>query len=292
VIVWLDGPGEVADRTRVAGVREIGSRAVALSRLRAHGVPVPHGFVLGRTLFTEFTATLHRGTQSQKSPPKLSPPVLKEIAKALLSLGGSVAIRRSPLGENQHSGVWQVVSGGRPERETYLHLTDAAEVHEAVRRIWGGGAGGSSPIPVAIVVQRFIQPEVSAVARRDPADDSVLHVQSTLGIGDLLAAGLVVPDRHTVRACDGTVLASSLGRKAQMTVAKSDGGVVRVPVPATSARAIALDNAKLAELAALWRAAESALGQLTQVAMGWSQNHWYVTSVVEAQPNAEDIQLR
>ena len=284
MIVWLDGPGEVADRDRGPDVREIGSRALALSRLCASGVPVPHGFVLGRTLFADFTAALHR--DARRSPPKLAPQVLKEIASAIGALGGSVAIRRSPLGDNNRSGVWQVVSGGRPERETYLHLTDAAEVHEAVRRIWGGGAGGSSPIPVAIVVQRFMQPEVSAVAHRDAAEPDHLHLQSTLGIGDLLAAGLVVPDRHTIRCRDGSVLASSLGRKAQMTVARPDGGVVRVPVPATSARTIALDAAKLIAAAALWRAAEEALGPLTQIAMGWCQGHWYVTSVVEAQSAA------
>jgi phosphoenolpyruvate synthase/pyruvate phosphate dikinase len=281
VILWLDGPDEVPNREGRPDVHEVGSRAMALSRLRAAGLPVPHGFVLGRTLFNEFTAALHRGTQ--KSPPKLAAQVVKEIANAIGALGGSVAIRRSPLGGNNRSGVWQVVTGGRPERETYLHLTDVAEVHEAVRRIWGGGAGGSSPVPVAIVVQRFMQPEVSAVAGREASEPDVLQVQSTLGIGDLLAAGLVVPDRHTIRYRDGAIVTSSLGRKAQMTVPLQDGGVVRVPVPPAAARTLALDADKLAAVAALWRAAEEAIGPLTQIAMGWRDGHWYVTSVVEAQ---------
>jgi phosphoenolpyruvate synthase/pyruvate phosphate dikinase len=280
VILWLDGPGAGVDRDRGPELREIGARAVALSRLRASGVPVPRGFVLGRTLFNEFTAQLHR--ELHPAPPKLSPPVLKEIAAAVQALGGAVAIRRSPLGANQTSGVWQAVSGGRPERETYLNLTDAAEVHEAVRRIWGSGHGGSSPIPVAIVVQRFVQPDVSAMARRDPADADLLHVQSTLGVGDLLAAGLVVPDKHTIRCCDGSVLAAALGRKAQMSVARQDGGVVRVPVPAAAARSLALDGEKVASLASTWRSAEGALGPLAQVAMAWTNARWYVTSVIEA----------
>jgi hypothetical protein len=214
--------------------------------------------------------------------------VQKEIAAALQALGGSVAIRRSPLGVNQQSGVWQAVSGGRPERETYLHLTDVAEIHEAVRRIWGSGAGGASPIPVAIVVQRFVQPEVSASARRDPADADLLHVQSTLGIGDLLAAGLVVPDRHTIRRDDGSILSSALGRKAQMSVPRPDGGLVRVPVPAHSARRLAVDEEQLVALASTWRAAEEVLGPLVQIALSWTGGRWYVTSAVEAQRGAEE----
>src|SRR6266568_4808816 len=56
----------------------------------------------------------------------------REVADALRALGGSCAIRRSPLEKGpKSSGSWQAVTGGRPERETYLHLTDVAEVSEA-----------------------------------------------------------------------------------------------------------------------------------------------------------------
>src|SRR5262249_38524004 len=152
--------------------------------------------------------------------------------------------------DTKGSGEWQAgVTGGRPERETYLHLTDAAEVHEAVRRIWGAGLAGTAPATIAGVVQKFILPEVCAVVRREPPDASLLQAQSSLGIGDLLAAGLVVPDRHTIRDGDGSVVSSTLGRKAQMSVPRPDGGLVRVPVPAASARLLALDEAKLAALA-------------------------------------------
>lgn len=272
-IVWLDGTG-----VGLPDVGEVGPRAAGLARLRMHRVPVPRGFVLGRSLFTEFTNAARR--DPSRVLPKLTPSTLKDLADALRALGGSAAIRRSPLGGTRQSGEWQVITGGRPERETYLHLTDAAEVHEAVRRIWSG----QSPMPVAIVVQRFILPEVCAVVRRDPADGDVLHVQSAFGIGDLLAAGLVVPDRHTLRCRDGSVLASSLGRKAQMSIPRADGGVVRVPVPVKSARAIALDVPKLDALAKTWRAAQEAIGQLNQMALAWSVGRWFVTSAMEA-PN-------
>jgi pyruvate,water dikinase len=259
---------------------EVGARASALARLRAAGMAVPRGFVLGRALFTAFTEGARRD-EPKALGPKLPGEVLREIADALQLLGGSCAVRRSPFRDPGHTGEWQVTVGGRPERETYLHLTDTTEVHEAVRRIWGG-AHGAIAVETAIVVQRFIPPDVCAVARRDPADGEVLNVQSTLGVGDLLAAGLVVPDRHTVRKSDGTIVTSTLGRKAQMSVPHKDGGVVRVPVPAQAARKLALDAEQLEALASSWRAAEQAVGgPLASLHLSWSGGRWYVTSALE-----------
>ena len=279
--MWLEGevdPGEV------------GARATALARLRAGGVPVPRAFVLGRALFIEFTSRARRD-DARHVPVKLPAELSREIAVALRGLGGSFAIRRSPLEGAPPDDAWLSSSqGGRPERETYLHLTDASEVSEAIRRIWGQGLITSPPpVPVAIVVQRFMAPEVCAVVRRDRTDSDVLHVSSTLGVGDLLAAGLVVPDRHTIR-CDGHVLASALGRKAQMSVPRPDGGVVRVPVPAHAARRAAIDDAKLAELACTWRTAAAAVESLMSLGCSWSGGRWHATSAVSTRP-AEQTNL-
>ncbi|WP_410967266.1 hypothetical protein, partial [Salmonella sp. SAL4436] len=81
------------------------------------------------------------------------------ISSALRNLGGAAAIRRSPLDDPNEFAEAPITRGGKPERETYLHLADIAGVIEAVRRIWGGGLALSSPAPVAIIVQRFIAPE-------------------------------------------------------------------------------------------------------------------------------------
>ena len=59
------------------------------------------------------------------------------------------------IGETLHPyppGLVITTKGGRPERETYLNLTDAAEVNEAVRRIWGMGAASGPRANVSIVV--------------------------------------------------------------------------------------------------------------------------------------------
>ncbi len=286
-IVWLDGEG-AEEGQRVA---EVGERAAALARLLAHGLPVPRTFVLGRSLLLDFTSEARR--DAQQAPVKLPAEVHREIVGALRGLGGSFAIRRSPFAPRERATTdssWLTTTmGGRPERETYLHLTDAAEVSEAVRRIWGSGMTTSPPpAQVAIMVQRFILGDVCAAVRRDRADPDVLHVMSSLGVGDLLAAGLVVPDRHTLRRRDGSVLGCALGRKAQMTVPRPDGGVVRVPVPAQSARQLACDDAKVAELHATWRAAEKVLPDLAGLAMSWCAGRWYVTTAVTRKPVVQE----
>jgi hypothetical protein len=281
-VVWLDGAG-------VVDADEVGTRAAVLGRLRAGGVPVPRGFVLGRTLFHRFHERVRRDAAFHV-PVKLPPEVQQQIVDSVRALGGSFAIRRSPFeGVTKEKPDWMTTTlGGRPERETYLNLTDPAEVGEAVRRVWGSGLLTSPPAePVAILVQRFMAPDVCALVRRDRADPHVLHVASTLGIGDLLAAGLVVPDRHTIRR-DGHVLGSSLGRKAQMTVARAGGGVARVPVPAHAARLLAMDEPKVAELAAAWRDAEGACEGLQALGLSWSGGKWYVTSASAAQAEARE----
>jgi hypothetical protein len=259
-----------------------------MARLRARGVPVPRAFVLGRAMLAEFTARVRRVDPSHM-PVKLPSELTRKIADSVQALGGSSAIRRSPLDDLPPDDAWLSISqGGRPERETYLHLTDAAEVGEAVRRIWGTGLVVSPPpAPVAIIVQRFMAPEVCAVVRRDRADANLLHVSSTLGVGDLLAAGLVVPDRHTVRR-DGHVLASSLGRKAQMSVPRPDGGVVRVPVPAHAARLPAIDDAKIMAMIDIWRAAEAAVDGLMKLDLAWSAGRWYATKAAASRPTAHE----
>ena len=73
-----------------------------------------------------------------------------------------------------------------------------------------------------------------------------------------------------------------------MTVPRPDGGVVRVPVPAHAARKLAIDDAKLVELAGTWRIASAAVDGLMSLGLSWSAGRWYATSAVSSRPAAED----
>ena len=240
-------------------------------------MPTPRAFTLGRTLYSRFQQYMLNARDS--SPiigGKLPPDTVQAILNALKELEGAWAIRRSSLDGDAAAAF---PTGGRPERETFLHLVDSSEVIEAVRRIWGASLVAAAPVTHAIVVQRFIQPEASALVRRGPELGTIV-VQSSLGVGDLLAAGLVVPDRHVLRIADGEILSSTLGRKAQMSVPRQDGGLIRVPVPVRSTRRMTLEEAMLAEIASLWRRCEEHCGALGWMSAAIAAGRSWVTTAV------------
>jgi pyruvate,water dikinase len=264
--------------------REVGDRAAVLARLASAGLPVPVGFVLGHEELKRYSIEAPSSPLAPALPRKLPAGLADSLTEALAEVGGAVAVRRSPLDPvSERAGTGPA---GRPERETYLNLLDSAEVIEAIRRIWSG-VGGVPP-RAAVLVMRFVVAQVSAIIRRDRADDDLLHVQATYGVGDLLAAGLVVPDRYGVHT-DGSVQSRTIGRKAQMTIAKVDGGIVRVPVPANQAREASLDAAHLAGLADLWKRAELALGGIRTMSVAFAP-HPFVTGCV-GRPIASDAGL-
>jgi len=242
---------------------------------------VPEGFALGRAGYDAFAAEA-RARAPRESQTALPDAVAGAVAEGLAALPGPVAVRRSPL-HDEPAPASARRRGGRPDRETYLHLTEPADVAEAVRRVWAHAMVSAPHRPVAVLVQRFFLPDASAVLRRDPARPEVLLVEAAYGIGDLLAAGLVVPDRYAIRAADGGVLEKKIGRKTQMSVPRKDGGVRRVPVPPALARTDALDDGSTAPLADLWRAAETAVGPLASLSVALSGREQRVTAAALAQ---------
>jgi phosphoenolpyruvate synthase/pyruvate phosphate dikinase len=264
-----------------------GSRAAAFARLTAAGIPVPPAFVLSHDELARLAGLSPSSQLAPLLPRKLPSELADALSEAVSALALPVAVRRSAVDPGDTRGELRSSRpAGRPERETYLNLVDHAEVIEAIRRIWSTiSAAGQR---CAILVQRFLVAQISATVRRDRADDKLLHVQASYGVGDLLAAGLVVPDRYTIRR-DGEVVSRTIGRKAQMTIAKVDGGIVRVPVPANQAREAALAATHLNEIARLWASAEAAIGPLRTVSFAFCP-HAAVTAAVSA-PAASDSGL-
>lgn len=273
-VIWLDGRDAVPEA-------DVGPRAALLARLIGARVPVPQGFVLTRALYQRFASDAQKSVSGDAehgvSLIRLSPEATEAIVRGARALHGPVAVRRSPLAAAPHTPGRPI--HGRADRESYLHLIDPIDILEAVRRIWAiaaTAAAGDRP-PTAVMVQRFVLPDASALVKPDGADPARLVVESSYGIGDLLAADLVVPDRQVIMRADGKVVATRVGRKAQMTVPRNDGGVLRVPVPPESARALALDAELLHNLAKVHRDAERAVGPLAAMCASAVGSAWHIT---------------
>jgi phosphoenolpyruvate synthase/pyruvate phosphate dikinase len=268
-LTWLDG-------TRALDPADVGERVAALARLRAAGLPVLRGMVLGRRVFELATRVGGDAGGLGQLPADVSDAVLV----GLRQLGGPWAVRRAVLGDREerlqapHDKAQTVIP-----HEPYLHVIDAADVLEALRRIWDRAQALGSP--VAVVIQRFVLPDVSARIREEAPD--ALVIEASYGVGDLLAAGLVVPDKFVLARADGIVRTRQIGRKSQMTIPSNDGGLVRVPVPVASAREPALSDEMVQELYRLWRDAESSGGRLASMSLSIAGNKVAVTTVTPAE---------
>jgi phosphoenolpyruvate synthase/pyruvate phosphate dikinase len=256
---------------------DVGERAVTLSKLRTASLPALRAFVLGRSVFEHATRELHGDAGAMMHLPQEAADM---VLRALRQLGGPVAVRRSALPD---APLDQTLAQG----EAYLHIMHPTDTIEAVRRLWSLALRSQKTI--AVIVQRFVVPDVSARVREEGAD--VLVVESTYGVGDLLASNLVVPDKHRVTRIGNTILSRTVGRKSQMTIPRTDGGVVRVPVPVTSSRELALEDRVVEELIGMWRSVEAAIGPISRLSASLAGEKLSITSAISRSATTDELML-
>jgi phosphoenolpyruvate synthase/pyruvate phosphate dikinase len=269
-VTWLDGG-------RAVDVLDVGERAVTLAKLRTASLPALRAFVLGRHVFEHTTRDLRGDAGAMMHLPQEAADM---VLRALRQLGGPVAVRRSALPDAPFD---QTLAQG----EAYLHIMHPTDTIEAIRRLWTLALRARKP--VAVIVQRFVVPDVSARVREEGSD--VLVVESTYGVGDLLASNLVVPDRHRVARTSNEILTRHVGRKSQMTIPRTDGGVVRVPVPVTSSRELALEDRVVEQLASMWRDVEGAIGTISRLSASLAGEKLSITSAIARKSNNDELML-
>jgi len=269
-VTWLDGG-------RTVDANDGGERAVTLARLRMASLPALRAFVLGRAVFEHATRDLHGDAGAMMHLPQEAADM---VLRALRQLGGPVAVRRSALPDAPPGGP-------QAQGEAYLHVMHPTDTIEAVRRLWTLAL--RSHMPVAVIVQRFVVPDVSARVSEEGND--VLLVESTYGVGDLLASNLVVPDRHRVARASNAIISRTVGRKSQMTIPRTDGGVVRVPVPVTSSRELALEDRVVEQLTSMWRDVEAALGPIARLSASLAGEKLSITSAIARVGKSDELML-
>src|SRR5688572_4893169 len=117
-LLWLDQPAEVA---------QVGARASYFSRLRASGFAVPRAFALGRQHYDCYLQQASGHSLKEGILPRLPHETMVAIKDGMRQLGKNASVRRSPFASDAatHSNP----RGGRPERETFVNLAEAAEVY-------------------------------------------------------------------------------------------------------------------------------------------------------------------
>ena len=209
-----------ARRGPMPGLAEIGGKAYNLARLARMAPAVPHFFVikssallrlLGGGALPETDAEAERMRERAERAPL--PHAVREALRAgLEELGhGPLAVRSSAVGEDgaksSFAGQFETVLGVAPDED---------EVWRAVRRVWASAFApraeayrrerGEGASPMAVVVQRLVEPVAAGVAFSvDPVsgDGATAVVSAVYGLGEGLVSGALDADTYYVRSAAG-----------------------------------------------------------------------------------------
>jgi pyruvate,water dikinase len=297
----------------------LGGKARALLRLTHAGFPVPEYFVLTAQAFRDSLTPVQRTVLESNADPAglqsslddLAPgcSVRRELAAALLGLDRSarmLAVRSSALDEDgpEHSFAGQLKSflGVRPQ-----------DVERRVADVWKSGfsaavctyrAQHGLPLPPpapAVIVQEMVDPEASGVAfSADPVsgDRSIAVIASNYGLATSVVSGEADSDLHHVDRA-GRIVKRQIAVKTRVDRLSAEAveGVAPVAVTPKQARAAALTNSQVQQVAAAVRRIEKLFGAPQDVEWALSGGRLYIlqarpiTALCRAESSAGSRQI-
>lgn len=214
-----------------------GGKTAALSRASAAGLLVPDGVALDAAQVSAIAA----GETAALS-------ALREIKG---QLDGLLAVRSSAIGEDSAE---QSFAG---QHETHLGVASVAALEQAVRRIHASARAPAALAyrarrnicgepRMAVLLQELVPARIAGVLfTRDPVSgEDVLVIEAALGLGEVVVAGEVIPDRFRLDR-HGRVLERAVGEQDEALFVT--GSVVRRTAVTRDATPC-LDAASLAAL--------------------------------------------
>ncbi len=284
-IVWVDGDPATA-------VAAAGSKMGRLSELHRAGVSVPDGFavtvdayrrhcaesgldprideVIG-ALGTDATAAeVERASAAIRAMVEATPisagleaeivDAYEELCLRCTDVNVPTAVRSSATGEDAADASFAGIF------DTYLGVSGAPRVLDAVRQCWGSLFTGRAlayrlrkgishhAMPIAVGVIELIHARASGVAFSvhpvtGKADRVV--IETSWGWGEAIVQGLVDPDHIEVGKADGRLLKYDVAHKKVVSAFDfADGRVTEIDMPATLADRRVLDDEQIAAITA------------------------------------------
>ena len=219
-----------------------GGKATQLGASIRAGLPVPPGFALS----VDQVYAIVQGDDV----------ALNEAYDMTVPLE-AVAVRSSAVGED---GLSASFAG---QHSTVLHVRSRDELKDAIFQVWESGQTVSALAyrnkmeltgkpGMAIVVQQLVESEMAGVMfTRNPmsgADERV--IEASWGLGEIVVAGLVTPDRYRLSR-DGQILERSAGEKDIAIRSLAAGGTAEQNVEPHLVLALCLHDKHLAALGSL-----------------------------------------
>lgn len=270
-----------------ADVPFAGGKGANLGELRAAGLPVPPGFVVGAPAYAAFceetklreqlaevldavdvddTAALQAAAARARSLVAETPMpawLHEAIASAYRELDGGaapVAVRSSATAEDTESASFAGMN------ETFLNMRGEDAVVDAVRRCWASLFGartvfyrakrGFSPtgMDIAVVVQQQIPSTRAGVMFTiDPStgrSDRIV-IEGSFGLGEAVVSGSVSPDRYVVDKATRAIVATEVKPKALIVEPQDGGGTATRDARGDEAMARVLSDPEVRVLADL-----------------------------------------
>lgn len=245
-----------------------GGKSASLSRAIRAGLPVPPGYALS-VAAVDAVVTARKGAVA----------ALEEIFAVL---GTAVAVRSSAVGEDdqatsfagQHATVLNV--------RTHTALVDAiAEVyqsaHSASALAYRQRLGISAEPKMGVTVQRLVTAQSAGVLfTHNPATGAQERlIEASWGLGEVVVSGLVVPDSYRISS-DGEIVERTPGEKDVALRPAAHGGTEEISVAQDHVRALALDDAQLAQLHQLTLRCEAEYGQRLDIEWAFADGQLYL----------------
>jgi pyruvate, water dikinase len=316
---------------RFGDVDYAGGKGANLGELTSAGVPVPAGFVVGAPAYAAFcegtglraqlaellaglnvedTAALAHASEraralfDQTAIPEWLERAIREAHSELTSDDGRtpVAVRSSATAEDTGSASFAGMN------ETFLNVTGADAVLDAVRRCWrslfgartvyyrGSQGLGQADMDIAVVVQRQIQSTRAGVmftANPATGDLGQLVIEGSFGLGEAVVSGSVSPDRYLVDKATLAIRAREVHHKELVIESVPSGGTQTRQLSEAQALAPVLSDAEVLAVARIGREVEEHYGapQDTEWAFDSDGAVWMLQSrpITTLHPQAEQL---
>ena len=229
-----------------------GGKAAGLARASRADLPVPRGIAITSELVDLVMAN--------------DVAALEDINTAVRTLGPSLAIRSSAIGEDGTSASFagqHLTRLGVPPDQVARAAAEVAEsATTASAAAYRSRMGLDPPARMAVIIQSMITADVAGVMfTRDPRTGAVERViEASYGLGESVVAGLVIPDLYRLTR-NGSLLEARVAEKDLQVRVAETGGTEQIVVPETRVRAAALTDEALADLMRLADRCELTFGQ-------------------------------
>src|SRR4051794_8015620 len=280
------------DETQVAAVGGKGAQLGELSRVE--GIRVPPGFCVTTDAFRRImreapsiddqldelsrlnaddregiralSAEIRRTFEAVAIPDDVAAAII--LALAAFGEHAAYAIRSSATAEDLPTASFA------GQQDTYLNIEGTEAILEHVSRCWASlfteravtyrlrSGFDHRKVSMAVVVQQMVFPDAAGILfTADPVTSNrkIASVETSFGLGEALASGLVNADIYKVR--DGEVVAKAVATKRLAIGASPAGGTQEVAIEAERQAQPALTDTQVVRLARLGRRIEAHFGR-------------------------------